>query len=66
MVIGLPKIHIPSQICEECVVSKQHRSQFPQEKSWRAKHVLKLVHSDICGPINPSSNGDKMIFNYLH
>jgi len=29
MVTGLPKIHIPSQICEECVVSKQHHSQFP-------------------------------------
>jgi len=59
MVIGLPKIHIPSQICEECVVSKQHRSQFPQGKSWRAKRVLELVQSDICGPINPSSNRGK-------
>lgn len=25
MVSGLPKIDIPSQVCEECVVSKQHR-----------------------------------------
>jgi len=30
MVTGVPKIHIPSQICEECVVSKQHHSQFSQ------------------------------------
>ena len=59
MVTGLPQITIFSQVCEECVVSKQHRSQFPQEKSWRAKSVLELVHSDICGPINPSSNGGK-------
>ncbi|RVW68877.1 hypothetical protein CK203_064660 [Vitis vinifera] len=56
-VTSLPQITIPSQVCEECVVSKQHRSQFPQGKSWRAKSVLELIHSDICGPINPSSNG---------
>ncbi|KAJ7980886.1 Retrovirus-related Pol polyprotein from transposon TNT 1-94 [Quillaja saponaria] len=59
MVTGLSQITIPSQVCEECVVGKQHRSQFPQGKSWRAKTVLELVHSDICGPINPSSNGGK-------
>ncbi|XP_049369600.1 uncharacterized protein LOC125834501 [Solanum verrucosum] len=28
-------------------------------KSWRAKDVLELVHSDLCGPINPTSNGGK-------
>ena len=59
MVTCLPQINIPSQVCEECVVGKQHRSQFPKGKSWRAKDVLELVHSDICGPINPSSNGSK-------
>ncbi|XP_074580864.1 uncharacterized protein LOC141837341 [Curcuma longa] len=58
MVIGLPQITNPSQVCEECVVSKQHRNQFPQGKSWRAKAALELVHSDICGPITPHSNGD--------
>lgn len=41
------------------VVSKQHLSQFPQGKSRRAKDVLELIHSDICGPINPISNRDK-------
>ncbi|KAM7489607.1 hypothetical protein LguiB_027091 [Lonicera macranthoides] len=59
MVTGLPQISSPSHVCEECAVGKQHRSQFSQGKSWRAKNVLELVHSDICGPINPSSNGGK-------
>ncbi|RVW73046.1 Retrovirus-related Pol polyprotein from transposon RE1 [Vitis vinifera] len=45
-------------VCEECVVGKQHRSQFPQGKSRRAKNVLELVHSDIYDPINPTSNGE--------
>ena len=66
MVIGLPQITAPSHVCEECVVSKQHRSQFPNGKSWRAKCVLELIHSNICGPINPSSNGGKKILHYFH
>ncbi|RVW60251.1 Retrovirus-related Pol polyprotein from transposon TNT 1-94 [Vitis vinifera] len=57
MVTRLLLIQTPSQICEECVVGKQHRYQFPKGKSWRANKVLELVHSDICGPINPTSNG---------
>lgn len=32
MVIGLPQITAPSKICEECVVGKQPRSQFPTGK----------------------------------
>ena len=56
MVMGLPQITASSQVCEECVVNKQHRNQFPQGKSWRAKKALELVHSDICGPITPHSN----------
>lgn len=62
MVAGLPQITTPSEVCEECVVSKQHRDSFPKGKSWRAKNVLELVHSDLCGPINPSSNGGKRYF----
>ncbi|KAK3012760.1 hypothetical protein RJ639_008108 [Escallonia herrerae] len=57
MVTGLPQIVITSQVYEECVVGKQHRSQFPQGNSWRAKTALELVHSEICGPMKPSSNG---------
>ena len=62
MVTSLPKISSPSEICEECVVGKQHRSQFLKGKSWRTKHVLKLLHSDLCCPKKLSSNGGK---NYL-
>ncbi|XP_073152810.1 uncharacterized protein [Henckelia pumila] len=59
MVMGLPQLVPSSQVCEDFVVSKQHRNQFPQGKSMRAKEVLEIVHSDICGPINPESNGGK-------
>ncbi|KAL5724118.1 hypothetical protein ACHQM5_007419 [Ranunculus cassubicifolius] len=62
MVIGLPEILLPSQVCEECVVGKQHRDSFPKGKAWRAESQLELIHSDICGPINPISNGSKRYF----
>lgn len=62
MVTGLPQIQMPSEICEDCVVGKQHRDPFPKGKSWRAKQALELVHSDLCGPINPTSNGGKRYF----
>ena len=32
VVIGLPQIIAPSEVCEECVVIKQYRNQFPQGK----------------------------------
>ncbi|GKV51828.1 hypothetical protein SLEP1_g58452 [Rubroshorea leprosula] len=57
MVNGLPHFDSPSKICEICVVSKQHRDSFPKDRSWRAKQVLNLVHSDLCGPIHPMENG---------
>lgn len=62
MVTGLPQIQCPSQIYEECVVGKLHRQSFPKNKAWRAQQPLQLVHSDICGPINPSSNSKKRYF----
>jgi hypothetical protein len=62
MVRGLPQINDPSNVCEECVTAKQHRESFPKESTWRANHILQLVHSDICGPLNPTSNSHKRYF----
>lgn len=62
MVTGLPQITAPSDICQHCVVSKQHHNSFPQGKSWRAKKALELVHSDICEPITLICNEGKRYF----
>ncbi|GKV28920.1 hypothetical protein SLEP1_g37906 [Rubroshorea leprosula] len=59
MVTSLPVFESPSTVCEECVVSKQHHDQFPKGRSTRARRLLEIVYSDICGPINPVSNGDE-------
>lgn len=41
------------------MVGKQPRTAIPKKSTWRAKEVLKLVHSDICGPINPTTSAGK-------
>ncbi|XP_075475779.1 uncharacterized protein LOC142511839 [Primulina tabacum] len=59
MVNGMPQFAAPSKICEDCLIGKQRRDPFPKESTWRASQILQLVHADICGPINPTSNSKK-------
>ena len=65
MATGLLDITPPTEICERCVVAKHKRNFFPFEKSRRARAILELIHSDICGPISPKSNGNKKYFMTL-
>ncbi|CAJ2654967.1 unnamed protein product [Trifolium pratense] len=57
MVKDLSMLKDTEELCPDCVVSKHHRNSIPKTTSWRASNKLELTHSDICGPINPSSNG---------
>ena len=51
MVHGLPTIEDRDGTCEGCVLGKHHRQSFPKGVAWRAKKVLELVHTDVCGPM---------------
>ncbi|KAE8681124.1 hypothetical protein F3Y22_tig00111342pilonHSYRG00188 [Hibiscus syriacus] len=62
MVKGLPHINHPDQLCEGCLVGKQFRKSFPKESETRAKKPLELIHTDMCGPIKPSSLGNNNYF----
>lgn len=62
MVYGLPRIEEKSGVCEGCVFGKHHRKPFPKEGAWRAKQVLELVHTDVCGPTNTLSHGKNRYF----
>ncbi|GKV49004.1 hypothetical protein SLEP1_g55778 [Rubroshorea leprosula] len=57
MVKGLPSIHNPDQLCEACILGKHHRMPFAAKQQQRATQPLELVHSDVCGPMNTTSNG---------
>ncbi|GAU15733.1 hypothetical protein TSUD_235460 [Trifolium subterraneum] len=62
MVKGLPAIREMSERCIDCLIGKQQREVIPKQAKWRANTKLQLIHSDICGPINPCSNGGKRYF----
>ncbi|XP_015582688.1 uncharacterized protein LOC107262284 [Ricinus communis] len=47
MVASLPTFSPPTEICERCVVSKQHRDPFPKGKTRRTRKLLEIVHSDL-------------------
>ena len=59
IVKGLPSIKSPTQLCEHCLKGKHQRESFPRQSNWRASQLLQLIHSHICGPISPTSNGNK-------
>lgn len=59
MVIGLPSLSSPKEICTTCLTGKQHRESVQKMSLWRASKHLQLVHSDICGPIKPASSSNK-------
>jgi hypothetical protein len=62
MVKGLPNVQECEDKCTDCLVGKQQRSSIPKQANWRASMKLELIHSDICGPISPQSNGGNRYF----
>ena len=61
LVNGLPYIHHPYQLCEACIFWKNHWIPFVKEP-WRAKFLLELVHTNVCGPMDISSVGGNKYF----
>lgn len=49
------------EMCRSCMEGKMHRNAFPMSTS-RAKDVLELVHSDVCGPLNKETFGGARYF----
>ena len=50
MVKGLPVIHESSSSCEDCIIGKHQRDNFPTSTS-RAKEHLEIVPTYLCGPM---------------
>ena len=48
-------------ICQPCLAGKQHRLSFENSSS-RASAPLKLVHTDLCGPMETASLGNSRYF----
>jgi transposase InsO family protein len=56
MVTGLPKIQAELDgVCKTCAQGKNVKHSFPNYSDSRAKGVLDIVHSDVCGPMSTAS-----------
>lgn len=67
MVLGIPKISInKNEFCESCVLGKQTRKSFAKTHESRSSRPLELIHSDLCGPIDPVSwNGGRYFVSFI-
>ncbi|KAK4398323.1 Retrovirus-related Pol polyprotein from transposon TNT 1-94 [Sesamum angolense] len=62
MMTVLPQIQAIEGACEACLQGKQHKKPFPLRTSWRAKAVLELIHTDVCGPMRTPSHEQNRYF----
>uniref|UniRef100_A0ACD5ZTS1 Uncharacterized protein n=1 Tax=Avena sativa TaxID=4498 RepID=A0ACD5ZTS1_AVESA len=62
MVRGMPEIDHIDEICDGCTIGKQHRLAFPRASKHRSERALELVHTDLCGPIKPTTAGGNQYF----
>lgn len=52
--------------CEICLQGKMSRIKFPQKSENRAKVLLQLVHSDVCGPMQTQSpSGKRYVLTFI-
>ena len=55
MVCGMPSISLSkNEICKGCMLGKNIKKDFPSSDN-RAKSILDLVHSNVCGPMSSPS-----------
>ena len=57
MITSMPKMSIERETCASCLMGKQTRASFPKATTYRATHILELLHGDLRGPISPSTAG---------
>lgn len=67
MVLGMENVQRNSaKVCEPCIYGKQTKKPFSSCKGNRSSRVLELIHSDVCGPIEPISwNGGKYYVSFI-
>ena len=55
VVEGLPEIQAKHEgVCKGCAKGKNTKKTFPSSKI-KAKGILEIIHSDVCGPMSSSS-----------
>jgi transposase InsO family protein len=61
VVTGLPELKVDHEgVCKGCAQEKNIKNHFPKRES-KAKGILELVHSDVCGPM-PSTSLSEYVY----
>ena len=54
-----------TEVCQPCIMSKQHRLSLPSSNT-KTDYPLELVHMDVCGPMQETSlGGNKYVATFL-
>jgi hypothetical protein len=61
MVNGLPYLEVDGELCEGCILGKQHRENF-SNRAWKDIKQLALVHLDLCDPMETLAFGKARYF----
>ena len=70
MVIGMKIINSKNSLklndpCEGCLLGKMSKLPFPKKSNHRAKALLEIVHTDLCGPMEiPSHGGSRYVLMF--
>lgn len=62
MIQNFPKFKFFDGLCKSCQEGKIHWLPFPNVSEWKVKEWLKLVHIEVCWPIQTTSFGDNKYF----
>ena len=66
MILGVPKMEIPSTIGDTCLIGKQPRNAFSYSTSHRSKLVLNVVYSYVCRLLEvPTLGGNKYFISFV-
>ena len=67
MVYGFPPLEPLKTTCESCILANKHRKIFLVRESYREKHSLEIMHSDLHGTMQtPSISGRLYILTFIN
>lgn len=47
------------ELCEPCLKGRQTRLPFQEKERKNSNRILELIHSDLCGPVTPTTHDNK-------
>ncbi|KAG2758737.1 hypothetical protein Pcac1_g29155 [Phytophthora cactorum] len=54
------------ELCDGCALGKQTRVSYMKSSPNRAKQVLEVIHSDVCGPMQTSNFQWQALLRHVH